>query len=219
MIAGLLLLLLVGVIPSVAQTPTYPAAATYDSPSIAALHKAYESGEAGVVEHFWKVVAKRGAPLIEPVPEDKEFSFATFLWRGDSGTKNASPLTSPVLAHTCLITGDVRRLVDFYQPVLQIKAKWSGNDYAEFTTGASVLAIFSFAAQEKYIPGSAQPAANHSMILEFEVADVDEEYRRLRGTVKTWVKPPTTQPWGTRSIYFRDPDGNLVDFYAPAKSK
>lgn len=22
-------------------------------------------------------------------------------------------------------------------------------------------------------------------------------------------------PWGTRSIYFRDPDGNLVDFYSP----
>jgi catechol 2,3-dioxygenase-like lactoylglutathione lyase family enzyme len=30
-----------------------------------------------------------------------------------------------------------------------------------------------------------------------------------------WVKGPTTQPWGTRSIYFRDPDGNLVDFFAP----
>jgi enterochelin esterase-like enzyme len=83
-----ILLLLAGVIPSVAQTPTYSAAAAYDSPSIAALHKAYESGEAGVVEHFWKVVAKRGAPLIEPVPGDKEFSFVTFLWRGDSGTKN-----------------------------------------------------------------------------------------------------------------------------------
>jgi catechol 2,3-dioxygenase-like lactoylglutathione lyase family enzyme len=35
--------------------------------------------------------------------------------------------------------------------------------------------------------------------------------------VKTWAKPPTTQPWGTRFIYFRDPDGNLVDFYTPPK--
>jgi len=31
------------------------------------------------------------------------------------------------------------------------------------------------------------------------------------------VKPPTTQPWGTRSVYFRDPDGNLVDFFALVK--
>jgi len=28
------------------------------------------------------------------------------------------------------------------------------------------------------------------------------------------VKPPTTQPWGNRSIYFRDPDGNLINFYS-----
>lgn len=56
------------------------------------------------------------------------------------------------------------------------------------------------------------------MILEFSVANVDEEYARLHGLVKQWVKGPTTQPWGTRSIYFRDPDGNLVDFFTPANS-
>lgn len=124
---------------------------------------------------------------------------------------------SPTLAHTCLITGDVERLVNFYESVLQIKAKRSGNDYAEFSTGSSVLAIFSFAAQEKYISGSSQPAMNHSLILEFRVADPDQQYRRLQGIVKIWVKAPTNQPWGTRSIYFRDPDGNLVDFYSPTK--
>jgi catechol 2,3-dioxygenase-like lactoylglutathione lyase family enzyme len=80
-----------------------------------------------------------------------------------------------------------------------------------------VLAIFSLAAQEKYIPGSAQALRNKSVILEFSVLDVDKEYVRLQSLVKIWVKPPTTQPWGTRSIYFRDPDGNLVDFYTPRK--
>ncbi|HUE20354.1 MAG TPA: VOC family protein [Bryobacteraceae bacterium] len=70
---------------------------------------------------------------------------------------------------------------------------------------------------EKYIPGSAEPANNRSAILEFRVEDVDKEYAMLKSFVKVWVKPPTTQPWGTRSIYFRDPDGNLVDFFAPVK--
>jgi catechol 2,3-dioxygenase-like lactoylglutathione lyase family enzyme len=120
----------------------------------------------------------------------------------------AHPVTSPKLAHTCLITADVERLVNFYENILGIKARRSGGDYAEFTTGASVLAIFSFAAQEKYIPGSSRAAANHSLVLEFQVLDTDQEYRRLHSIVKTWVKPPTTQPWGTRSIYFRGPDGN-----------
>jgi uncharacterized glyoxalase superfamily protein PhnB len=103
--------------------------------------------------------------------------------------------------------------------VLGLKAKRSGGNYAEFHTGGGVLAIFSADAQEKYIPGSAEAAENKSVILEFKVGDVDREYGRLQGLVKTWVKPPTTQPWGTRSIYFRDPDGNLVDFYSVVKGR
>jgi catechol 2,3-dioxygenase-like lactoylglutathione lyase family enzyme len=121
----------------------------------------------------------------------------------------------PSLVNTCLITDNVDRLVQFYDSILLVKAQRSGKDYAEFHTGVGVLAIFSAAAQEKYIPGSAKAARNKSVILEFSVVDVDREYARLQGIVKTWVKPPTTQPWGTRSIYFRDPDGNLVDLYTP----
>lgn len=119
----------------------------------------------------------------------------------------------PSLANVCLITNDMKRLVGFYEPILALKARWSGEDYAEFRTSAGTLAVFAAQAQEKYIPGSAHAAENRSVILEFNVADVDLEYKRLRSLVRVWVKPPTTQPWGTRSIYFRDPDGNLVDFY------
>ena len=119
----------------------------------------------------------------------------------------------PSLINTCVITGDVKRLVAFYGPVLKLKAKWSGEDYAEFATNVGVLAIFSYKAQQQYIPGSAEAARNRTVILEFEVADVDFEYRRLKSLVTDWVKPPTTQPWGTRSIYFRDPDGNLINFF------
>lgn len=131
---------------------------------------------------------------------------------------NSSGSTGPALVNACVVTENVRRLVEFYEPILQLKAKWSGNDYAEFATGLGVLSIFSASAQENYIPGSAEGAKNRSLILEFKVADADAEYRRLKGLVKTWVKLPTTQPWGTRSIYFRDPDGNLVDFYSPASA-
>jgi catechol 2,3-dioxygenase-like lactoylglutathione lyase family enzyme len=126
------------------------------------------------------------------------------------------PAPAPSLAITCLITKDVRTLSDFYAKVLEIEPHRTGDDYVEFRTPAATLALFSAAAQENYIPGIAAPAANRSSILQFRVADVDREYARLQPIVKDWVKPPTTQPWGTRSIYFRDPDGNLVDFFAPA---
>ena len=142
-------------------------------------------------------------------------AFATPCLIHPQSTNEGSRREIPVLQSTCLISADVKRLVEFYEPVLNRKADWSGQDYAEFPTSAGVLAIFSAAAQEKYMPGSARPATNRSVILEFKVADVDAEYRRLQPLVTTWVKSPTTQPWGTRSIYFRDPDENLVDFYSP----
>src|SRR5215472_9138022 len=135
----------------------------------------------------------------------------------DTGATNSQAQPGPTLMNTCLITTNVRQLVNFYERVLGIEAQRSGDQYAEFRTGVGVLAIFSAEAQEKYIPGSAQAASNRSAILEFRVADVDYEYARLQPLVKTWVKEPTTQPWGTRSVYFRDPDGNLVNFYMPAK--
>ena len=124
------------------------------------------------------------------------------------------PGPGAVLINTCLITKDVKKLADFYARVLQVKPQWSGDSYVEFPTGAGVLALFAADAQEKYIPGSATPAQNRSSILEFRVKDLDREFARLRDLVK-WVKGPTTQPWGTRSICFRDPDGNLVDFFVP----
>ena len=135
------------------------------------------------------------------------------------GNHPPSGASAPKLMHTCLITNNVNQLIQFYEPVLALKAQKSGEDYAEFRTDVGVLAIFSAAAQEKYIPSSAISSANKSMILEFQVTDVDKEYSRLQSLVKIWVKPPTTQPWGTRSTYFRDPDGNLVDFYAAPKSQ
>ena len=137
------------------------------------------------------------------------------LLAGDD--KAPGPGGSPRLVNTCLITNDVKRLVEFYEPILALKANRTGEDYAEFRTSVGVLAIFSWVAQERYIPGSAEAGNDKSVVLQFRVADVDQEYRRLQNLVKIWVKPPTTQPWGTRSIYFRDPDGNLVDFYAPVK--
>jgi catechol 2,3-dioxygenase-like lactoylglutathione lyase family enzyme len=134
-------------------------------------------------------------------------------------TTQAQSHVDPALINTCLITNDVKALTAFYAQVLQIEPRKSGDDYVEFPTKVGTLALFAASAQEKYIPGSATAGQNHSSILEFRVGNVDEEYARLRPIVRSWVKGPTTQPWGTRSIYFRDPDGNLVDLFTPPAPK
>ncbi len=116
------------------------------------------------------------------------------------------------LTHSCIVTEHVDRLRSFYADVLQIEPSDYGR-YAEFPTDGGIFALFSLEGQELLAPGSMRAGSNGSIILEFQVADVDQEYERLQRLGVEWVKHPTTQPWGNRSIYFRDPDGNLINFY------
>jgi catechol 2,3-dioxygenase-like lactoylglutathione lyase family enzyme len=55
------------------------------------------------------------------------------------------------------------------------------------------------------------------VIIEFLVDDVDTVRQNLAGLVEAedFVQEPTTMPWGNRSALFRDPDGNLVNFFTP----
>ncbi|MEU2776550.1 VOC family protein [Streptomyces sp. NPDC007162] len=114
-----------------------------------------------------------------------------------------------------IITGDVARLVAFYERATGAQATWANEDFAELRTAGATLAIGSTRTVPLFAPGSARPAANHSVITEFLVDDVDSVYDNLTGFVTDFVTKPTTMPWGNRSLLFRDPDGNLVNFFTP----
>jgi uncharacterized glyoxalase superfamily protein PhnB len=68
-----------------------------------------------------------------------------------------------------------------------------------------------------YGAGATAPASNRSAILDFQVDDVDAERARLAETIREFVLEPTNQPWGNRSMLFRDPDGNLINFFTPLR--
>jgi predicted enzyme related to lactoylglutathione lyase len=114
-----------------------------------------------------------------------------------------------------IITGDVARLVEFYQRVTGVQASWASEDFAELRTTSATLAIASTRTVPLFAPGSAHPADNRSVILEFLVDDVDRAHQDLTGFVTDFVNEPTTMPWGNRSLLFRDPDGNLVNLFTP----
>jgi predicted enzyme related to lactoylglutathione lyase len=118
-----------------------------------------------------------------------------------------------------VITSDVSRLVEFYEGVTGLKATRYTEDFAELATPACTLAIGSERTVTLFGAGSARSADNHSCIIEFRVDDVDKEYGRLERFVGAFVQKPTTMPWGNRSLLFRDPDGNLVNFFAPVSAE
>ena len=120
---------------------------------------------------------------------------------------------------TRVITDDIKRLVRFYEDVTGVSPTWYTEDFAELVTPSSTLAIGSRRTMDLFGAGAARPADNHSAIIEFRVRDVDEEYRKLAKIIGDVVQGPTTQPWGNRSLLFRDPDGNLINFFTPISAE
>ena len=122
------------------------------------------------------------------------------------------------LTSTVILTDNIQQLADFYEDLLQTAPTWYRDDYAEFDTAGCTLALFTVAGHDAHVAlGEAEPAANRSMKIEFEVDAVDVTVVRLEADARVydWVlHPPKNLPWGTRSVVLRDPDGHLVELYA-----
>ena len=117
----------------------------------------------------------------------------------------------------CLVTQDVAELRSFYMAILEVKAE--GDDtFTTLSIKGAALSIFTEKGMELMAHGSMQNSGCGRYTLEFEVENVDEEYERLKSMGVNLVKLPTTQSWGRRSVWFRDPDGNIVNFFANVAS-
>ena len=113
-----------------------------------------------------------------------------------------------------MITDDLEPVVQFYEQVTGVPAARPAPVFAELHLPSCTIA-FGHAQTAQLFKNAARPADNHTVIIEFHVDDVDQEYERLKTLVGEWVMEPTTMPWGNRSMLFRDPDGNLVNFFTP----
>lgn len=115
----------------------------------------------------------------------------------------------------CLVTEDVPRLAAFYRTVLQVEPD-SDDTHAEFGLEGGGLAIFGLQGMEDMAPGSMAGAGAGACVIMLEVEDCDAEHRRLAEAGMQVVKAPATYPWGARSTWFRDPEGNIVDLFSRA---
>ena len=120
------------------------------------------------------------------------------------------------LAQCRMVTDDVEGLAGFYARLLG--APTALNEYyVEIGAGPASVG-FSRRRFTEYrecgglsAPGPVRP---DGIILDFLVDDVDAEYPRIAALGVDLVLPPTTQPWGNRSMIFRDPAGNLVNVFS-----
>jgi catechol 2,3-dioxygenase-like lactoylglutathione lyase family enzyme len=116
-----------------------------------------------------------------------------------------------------IITDNIDNLVKFYEQITGISAIQYTPDFAELKTPTATIAIGSTKTLQ-FFGGEniARSGENHTAIIEFLVDDVEKEFDRLKDVLLPYlVQKPTTMPWGNKSLLFRDPDGNLVNFFTP----
>ena len=115
-----------------------------------------------------------------------------------------------------IVSADPKRLAEFYETVLGLNVDeshggpqriemWCGGNREESPHDKTVLIVVN--RDEGHTP----QAPNACQGFEFEVSDVDSEYRRKQSLGVEVKEPPRDLPWGYRYFNIKDPDGNGVD--------
>ena len=121
------------------------------------------------------------------------------------------------LVQSRIVTDDVERLAGFYARLLGVPVALN-EYYVEIEAGPASVGFSRRRFTEYREPDQCRlyrgQRRRDEIILDFLVGDVDAEYPRVAAFGVDWVLPPTTQPWGNRSMVVRDPAGNLVNVFS-----
>jgi lactoylglutathione lyase len=115
--------------------------------------------------------------------------------------------------YVVLVVEDLDRALRFYTEVLGLPLRHRSGPFAQLDTGATRLALFT---REAMAATTGRPLRRSdpdaaAFELGFVVDDVDAAFAALVEAGAPAVTPPADRPWGQRTAYVRDPDGNLIE--------
>jgi enterochelin esterase-like enzyme len=126
--------LLLGAASAFAQPAPAPV-----SPAITVLRDAVGKSTPGAESQFWTRIQRDGAPLVEPIPGDTANILFTFVWRGDSATKNVALVNTAVAS---------------YEPAEALLARIPGTDvwYRSYPARADARFVCELSVNDNLIP-------------------------------------------------------------------
>jgi catechol 2,3-dioxygenase-like lactoylglutathione lyase family enzyme len=127
--------------------------------------------------------------------------------------------TSPFQAiraidYTVIFVRDMAAMRAFYEGILAFRLlRELSPGWIEYQLGGNTLVLARPSRTAKDVP---TPAGSASLQLAFKVSppDVDRCADELVRQGVDLLSPPTDQPFGHRTLFFRDSDGNLLEVYA-----
>ena len=122
------------------------------------------------------------------------------------------------LSQARIVTSDVSGLAAFYAALICVDVV--ANDYyVELPAGGTSLAFSRRQFNDPDGFGVSSPlTATDKVVLDFQVDDVDAHFERVNRLGVEWIMTPTTQPWGKRSMMFRDPEGNVINIFSATRA-
>ena len=118
-----------------------------------------------------------------------------------------------------ILTDDVPSMKGFYRNVLGFKVIEDLGNYVEFANEGTRFAICT---REVMLEGTKHPSYRETRAGQaFELAfpldspeEVDRAYDEIVSKGATPVKGPEMMPWGRRTAFFADPEGNIHELYS-----
>jgi len=116
------------------------------------------------------------------------------------------------LDYVVLLCDDTARMKAFYHETLGFPIERDWEDWIEMRVGAVLLTL-----RKRGRPYDGEKSPHSAGIqLAFRVAprDVEDCYTELLRKQVEIVEPPRDQDYGHRTLFFKDPEGNILEIYA-----
>src|SRR5215475_13167307 len=116
--------------------------------------------------------------------------------------------------YTVIFARDMAAMRRFYEDILGFPLlRELSPGWIEYRVGDNTLAL---ARPSRTAADAPTPGGSASLQLAFKVSvpEVDQCADELVRKGVSLVSPPTNQSFGHRTLFFRDPDGNLLEVYA-----
>ena len=124
----------------------------------------------------------------------------------------ALPIRS--IDYTIVFARQMKAMREFYETTLGFPLhKELGPQWIEYRVGSNILALTE---RGLVFDDPAPPVGVLSLQMAFRVApgEVASCASALEERGVSIISGPTDQPWGHRTLFFRDPDGNVLEIYA-----
>jgi lactoylglutathione lyase len=121
------------------------------------------------------------------------------------------------LDYTIIFARDLPAMRHFYEGVLGFEVERTvGDRWIEYRVGHVILAL---TVRGLLFDDPSPPTGALSLQLAFRVSipEVDTCAAALKAAGVTLVQEPTDQAFGHRTVFFRDPDGNVLEIFADLK--